>query len=367
MLVPNRHGQADSYRYGFQGQEKDDEVKGEGNSINYKYRMHDPRVGRFFAVDPLARRYAHNSPYSFSENRVIDAVELEGQEKIIVHSPWFSELIKKGRNGSVPLRQMSDGRVLSVVLSALVSKSNNSWGKDRFLERGGDGVYSATMSLEPVDPNKMEIYTISPGTGKEVFLTSIILSNDTFAEARLNLDDDFWGNLDDFLANRGGGYAFSDGPNSTVGNSFGTTRRGKASAWIDGGGFFEFASFVVGRQGNAKGLDALSSLLGDLFDLENIRQLQEKAEVKAQTQIEMPNMITMKITKKNSKIGEKVNHSGSITLYPIPQDTTFRDESGSRSKVRSIHRKRTREKQDSIINSGTSSSGGEKVKSPRFF
>ncbi|MFL0086835.1 RHS repeat-associated core domain-containing protein, partial [Tenacibaculum maritimum] len=80
MLVPNRHGQADCYRYGFQGQEKDDEVKGEGNSINYKFRMHDPRVGRFFAVDPLASKYPHNSVYAFSENRVIDGVELEGLE-----------------------------------------------------------------------------------------------------------------------------------------------------------------------------------------------------------------------------------------------------------------------------------------------
>lgn len=61
-------------------QEKDDEVKGEGNSINYKYRMHDPRIGRFFAVDPLAPSYPHNSPYAFSENRVIDGVELEGLE-----------------------------------------------------------------------------------------------------------------------------------------------------------------------------------------------------------------------------------------------------------------------------------------------
>lgn len=54
MLVPNRHGSSNSYRYGFQGQEKDDELKGEGNSLNYTFRMHDPRVGRFFAVDPLA-------------------------------------------------------------------------------------------------------------------------------------------------------------------------------------------------------------------------------------------------------------------------------------------------------------------------
>jgi RHS repeat-associated protein len=83
MLLPDRHGQANSedYRYGFQGQEMDDEVKGEGNSVNYKYRMHDPRIGRFFAVDPLTAKYPHNSPYAFSENVVIDHIELEGLEK----------------------------------------------------------------------------------------------------------------------------------------------------------------------------------------------------------------------------------------------------------------------------------------------
>ncbi|MGM0479065.1 MAG: RHS repeat-associated core domain-containing protein, partial [Bacteroidota bacterium] len=80
MQMPGRNHQTDTYRYGFQGQEKDDEVKVEGNSINYKYRMHDPRIGRFFAVDPLESDYPHNSPYAFSENRVIDGSELEGLE-----------------------------------------------------------------------------------------------------------------------------------------------------------------------------------------------------------------------------------------------------------------------------------------------
>ncbi|MGV6862261.1 MAG: RHS repeat domain-containing protein [Putridiphycobacter sp.] len=80
MLLPNRHESSSDYRYGFQGQELDNEIKGEGNSINYKYRMHDPRIGRFFAVDPLAPKYPHNGPYNFSENRVIDGVELEGLE-----------------------------------------------------------------------------------------------------------------------------------------------------------------------------------------------------------------------------------------------------------------------------------------------
>ncbi len=80
MLQPNRHKDSKSYRYGFQGQEKDDEIKGEGNSVNYKYRMHDPRIGRFFAVDPLAGTYPWNSPYAFSENVVINAIEFEGLE-----------------------------------------------------------------------------------------------------------------------------------------------------------------------------------------------------------------------------------------------------------------------------------------------
>ena len=84
MLVPNRHGSSNSYRYGFQGQEKDDEIKGEGNSLNYTFRMHDPRVGRFFAVDKIASNYPWNSPYAFSENRVVDGVELEGLEVQVV-------------------------------------------------------------------------------------------------------------------------------------------------------------------------------------------------------------------------------------------------------------------------------------------
>jgi RHS repeat-associated protein len=78
--MPGRSFNSGEYRYGFQGQEMDNEIKGVGNSINYKFRMHDPRIGRFFSIDPLTAKYPHNSPYAFSENRVIDGVELEGLE-----------------------------------------------------------------------------------------------------------------------------------------------------------------------------------------------------------------------------------------------------------------------------------------------
>lgn len=90
MLVPNRHASSAAYRYGFQRQEKDDEIKGEGSSLNYKFRMHDPRVGRFFATDPLEKDYPWNSPYAFSENRVIDGVELEGLEYYSIHIYSYS-------------------------------------------------------------------------------------------------------------------------------------------------------------------------------------------------------------------------------------------------------------------------------------
>jgi RHS repeat-associated protein len=81
MLVPNRFESVEDYKYGFQGQEKDDEIKGEGNSLNYTFRMHDPRAGRFLSLDPLISQFPWNSPYSFSENNVIQFIELEGLEK----------------------------------------------------------------------------------------------------------------------------------------------------------------------------------------------------------------------------------------------------------------------------------------------
>src|SRR5690554_4640161 len=72
---------ATNYRYSFQNQEHHNEIRGKGNYINYKYRGYDPRVGRLdWLVDPLAAQYPWNSPYAFSENRVLDGVELEGLE-----------------------------------------------------------------------------------------------------------------------------------------------------------------------------------------------------------------------------------------------------------------------------------------------
>lgn len=71
----------------------DNEIKGEGNSINYTFRMHDPRVGRFFAIDLKEKMYAWNSPYSFASNRVIRYIELEGLE---TYDPFEEEFGNEG-------------------------------------------------------------------------------------------------------------------------------------------------------------------------------------------------------------------------------------------------------------------------------
>jgi hypothetical protein len=68
------------YRFGFQAQEKDNEIYGKGNTYYFKFREHDARIGRFWSVDPLVAKYPHYSPYQFSGNRLTDMVELEGLE-----------------------------------------------------------------------------------------------------------------------------------------------------------------------------------------------------------------------------------------------------------------------------------------------
>lgn len=98
MQMPGRKFGNTDYRYGFQAQEGDHEIRGEGNSWNYAYRMHDPRIGRFFATDPLQDKYPWNSPYAFSENKVIHAVELEGLEAHVLTEVYDEN--KKHKNSS---------------------------------------------------------------------------------------------------------------------------------------------------------------------------------------------------------------------------------------------------------------------------
>jgi len=84
----NRTFSSPSYRYGFNGKEKDDEVKGSGNSLDYGARIYDPRLGRWLAVDPLAVKYPFASPYNFALNTPIQAKDPDGKVVIFVNGMW---------------------------------------------------------------------------------------------------------------------------------------------------------------------------------------------------------------------------------------------------------------------------------------
>jgi RHS repeat-associated protein len=70
----------EAYRYGFNGKENDNEVKGVGDQQDYGKRIYDPRVGRFLSVDPITGKYPELTPYQFASNTPIQAIDLDGME-----------------------------------------------------------------------------------------------------------------------------------------------------------------------------------------------------------------------------------------------------------------------------------------------
>ena len=82
MIVPGRNYNADKYRYGHNGKEKDDEVHGSGNWYDYGLRPYDPRIGRPPSIDPLTKQYPELSPYQFYHNNPIRNVDLDGAERL---------------------------------------------------------------------------------------------------------------------------------------------------------------------------------------------------------------------------------------------------------------------------------------------
>src|ERR1017187_4060301 len=66
-------------RYKYNGKELQHQEFSDGSGLeeyDFKYRMDDPQIGRFWSIDPLADRYVYNSTYAFSEDKVTGHIEL---------------------------------------------------------------------------------------------------------------------------------------------------------------------------------------------------------------------------------------------------------------------------------------------------
>ena len=72
---------AEGYRRGFNGMEKDDEVKGAGNSYDYGARMYDARVGRWMSVDNIVK--LDLSSYQYARLNPIIYIDGDGNDEHI--------------------------------------------------------------------------------------------------------------------------------------------------------------------------------------------------------------------------------------------------------------------------------------------
>ena len=104
---------SDSYRYGFNGKERDDEVKGSGVQYDYGFRVYDARLGKFLSRDPLFKSFAEYTPYQFAGNKVIVAIDLDGLEEYF----YWNELNKETSSIELNLVLDQPGPVLAPDIS----------------------------------------------------------------------------------------------------------------------------------------------------------------------------------------------------------------------------------------------------------
>jgi RHS repeat-associated protein len=102
-----------------QNMEKDDEVKGKGNSYDFGARMYDSRLGRWLSIDPLAAKYPDLNPYNFVANMPIIAIDPDGKEIIINITP---------RENKKPLIEIT-------VSGVIINESNKTFTSSQIQER----------------------------------------------------------------------------------------------------------------------------------------------------------------------------------------------------------------------------------------
>ena len=122
MLQPGRNVSAGNYRYGFNGKEQDTAINGSGVDYDYGFRIYDARVGRFYSIDPLQKKYPSETPYHFCGNNPTNYADKDGRDTFriynstVVYPPINSKLdgvvISKG--GTVSNSTYSIARSITV-------------------------------------------------------------------------------------------------------------------------------------------------------------------------------------------------------------------------------------------------------------
>jgi|GEM_PF-1671135 len=103
-----------AYTYGFNGHERDDEVKGSGNSPAFGGYGYDTRLGRRWNVDPMARLMPEWSSYSFAKDNPILYLDADGQFPFT----FFVRSYESSGVFGIPLTSLGDNRVATTASGA---------------------------------------------------------------------------------------------------------------------------------------------------------------------------------------------------------------------------------------------------------
>jgi RHS repeat-associated protein len=124
--MPSRTYNAQEYRFGFNGMEKDDEWTGtSGSHLDFGARIYDSRIGRWTALDPLAAKYPSLSPYAFVGNSPILFVDLDGREIWINPSDGGKAILYVPNNTSISESQGGFVQVVAETLDYLSSSGQD--------------------------------------------------------------------------------------------------------------------------------------------------------------------------------------------------------------------------------------------------
>lgn len=78
--LPGMSFNSNSYKFGFAGKEKIDEMSVNGGDIDFDARIYDSRLGRWLSTDPLQKKYPGLSPYNYSFNSPVAFNDPDGKD-----------------------------------------------------------------------------------------------------------------------------------------------------------------------------------------------------------------------------------------------------------------------------------------------
>jgi len=105
MLMPGRKISFSEYKFGFNGMENDDEVKGQSNSIDFGARIYDSRLGRWLSIDPKGFLFPSETYYGFVKNSPILKIDIDGKVD-------YSYTVRTVKNEDNSLTKIVDVKVI---------------------------------------------------------------------------------------------------------------------------------------------------------------------------------------------------------------------------------------------------------------